>query len=280
LNGPRFWLTRNSGAIFAFVLFVAMFVIYIVKNGVGLRMGLVMAVANKGVLLALVAIAQTLPVLTGGLDLSVGMTFVLTNCLASALLNGPPWMIALGVIAVMLTGVICGAINGALIVYGRLQPIIATLATSAIFYGLALTIRPIPGGTIDPVVSILTTQLFGVIPTSLVVLLAVVLIVWVPFQLDDRPQLLRRRLLGIGRTHDRHQHPAIPPHSLYPLRPARVARRPPPHSQDPFGRRERLQRRHLHAELDRRGRDRRYIADGRHRRGDRLDLRRLRPPQR
>jgi ribose transport system permease protein len=146
--------------------------------------GLVTAVANKGVLLALVAIAQTLPILTGGLDLSVGMTFVLTNCIASTLLNGPPWMIALGVIAVMLTGVICGAIHGALIVYGRLQPIIATLATSAIYYGLALTIRPIPGGTIDPVVSVLTTQLFGIIPTSLVVLLAVVLIVWVPFQLS------------------------------------------------------------------------------------------------
>ena len=78
-----------------------MFVIYIVKNGVGLRVGLVTAVANKGVLLALVAIAQTLPILTGGLDLSVGMTFVLTNCIASTLLNGPPWMVALGVIAVM-----------------------------------------------------------------------------------------------------------------------------------------------------------------------------------
>jgi ribose transport system permease protein len=184
LNGLRLWLSRNSGAIFAFALFVAMFVIYIVENGVGLKVGLVTAVANKGVLLALVAIAQTLPILTGGLDLSVGMTFVLTNCIASTLLNGPPWMVALGVIAVMLTGVICGAINGALIVYGRLQPIIATLATSAIYYGLALTIRPIPGGTIDPVVSVLTTQLFGIIPTSLVVLLAVVLIVWVPFQLS------------------------------------------------------------------------------------------------
>jgi len=184
LNGLRLWLTRNSGAIFAFVLFVAMFAIYVVKNGVGLRVGLVTAVANKGVLLALVAIAQTLPILTGGLDLSVGMTFVLTNCIASALLNGPPWIIVLGVIAVVLTGVICGAVNGTLIVYGRLQPIIATLATSAIYYGLALTIRPIPGGTIDPVVSVLTTQLFGVVPTSLVVLLTVVLIVWVPFQLS------------------------------------------------------------------------------------------------
>jgi ribose transport system permease protein len=184
LSGLRLWLARNSGAIFAFVLFVAMFAIYVVKNGAGLRVGLVTAVANKGVLLALIAIAQTLPILTGGLDLSVGMIFVLTNCISSELLKGPPWMIAFGVNAVVLTGVICGAINGALIIYGRLQPIIATLATSAIYYGLALTIRPIPGGTVDPVVSVLTTELFGVIPTSLVVLLAVVVIVWAPFQLS------------------------------------------------------------------------------------------------
>ena len=39
--------------------------------------------ANKGVLLAIVAMAQTLVVLTAGIDLSVGMVMVLTNCLAS-----------------------------------------------------------------------------------------------------------------------------------------------------------------------------------------------------
>ena len=39
-------------------------------------------------LLALVAMAQTLPVLTGGIDLSVGTIFVLTNCLASNIVVG------------------------------------------------------------------------------------------------------------------------------------------------------------------------------------------------
>lgn len=185
MNGLRLWLSRNGRALFALALFLSMFCIYVIKNGVGLKMGLATAVANKGVLLALVAMAQTIPVLTGGIDLSVGMIFVLTNCIASAVLSGPPWMVAVGVVVVLLSGVVCGAINGALVVYGRLQPIIATLATGAVYYGLALTIRPVPGGSIDATLaSALTNQFFGIVPTTLVILVAVVLVVWVPFQLS------------------------------------------------------------------------------------------------
>ena len=94
-------------------------------------------------------------------------------------------MVAVGVVVVLLSGVVCGAINGALVVYGRLQPIIATLATGAVYYGLALTIRPVPGGSIDATLaSALTNQFFGIVPTTLVILVAVVLVVWVPFQLS------------------------------------------------------------------------------------------------
>ena len=185
MKGIQLWFARNNGALFALFLFVAMFTIYVVKNGVGLRIGLVTAVANKGVLLALVAMAQTLPILTSGLDLSVGSIFVLTNCIASIILSGPPWMVAAGIIAVLLSGVVCGAINGALVVYGRLQPIIATLATGAVYNGLALIIRPVPGGSVEPTfAAALTTQIFGAVPTTLVILLVVVLVVWVPFRLS------------------------------------------------------------------------------------------------
>jgi ribose transport system permease protein len=82
LKGMQLWFARNSGALFALALFITMFAVYVVKNGVGLRIGLVTAVANKGVLLALVAMGQTLPILTSGLDLSIGMIFVLPSLAA------------------------------------------------------------------------------------------------------------------------------------------------------------------------------------------------------
>jgi ribose transport system permease protein len=126
--------------------------------------------------------AQTLVVITAGIDLSVGMTFTLTNCLASWIVVGTPLETALGVVGVLLVGLACGALNGAIVIFGRLQPIVATIATGAVYYGIALLLRPFPGGSVnDDLADAATGQLFGVIPTSLVVLLAVVLVVWVPF---------------------------------------------------------------------------------------------------
>ena len=115
------------------------------KQEVGLSASIINTAANKGALLALVAMAQTIPVLTGGLDLSVGMVFVLTNCLAPVIVNGDPRMTALGIIGVLIVGLVCGTINGLIVVYGRLQPIIVTLATSAVFFGIALVLAPAAG---------------------------------------------------------------------------------------------------------------------------------------
>src|SRR5882724_3249776 len=181
----RLWAVPRAGMLMAIALFIAMFALYIGNHPAGLTVNVATTAANKGVLLALVAMAQTLPVLTGGLDLSVGMVFILSNCLASHLVVGSIFEVAVGLLAVLGTGVAAGALNGAIVVYGRLQPIITTLATGAIFYGFALLLRPVPGGAVDEdLANFVTYQLFDTIPTSLVFLAAVALVVWVPFRLS------------------------------------------------------------------------------------------------
>ena len=167
----------------AFVAFVAMFTIYAANHAAGLNANVATTAANKGALLAIVAIAQTLVVITSGIDLSVGMVMVLANCLASTIVVGTPLMTAVGVAGVLLVGALCGAINGLIVIYGRLQPIVTTIATGAIYYGAALALRRVPGGDIDATLAdALTGQLPGGVPASLVLLLALVLIVWLPFQ--------------------------------------------------------------------------------------------------
>jgi len=179
----RFWFTEQRGTLMAVAIFVVMFIIYTSNHPAGFSVNVVQTAANKGVLLAFVAMAQALVVITSGIDLSVGMIFTLTNCLASILVTGTPLQVTFGVIAVLLAGAICGAINGAIVIFGRLQPIVATIATGAVYFGLALALRPTPGGTVDETLAdALTGKLFGFLPASLVTLLAVILVVWVPFR--------------------------------------------------------------------------------------------------
>jgi ribose transport system permease protein len=73
-------------------------------------------------------------------------------------------------------------VNGLIVIYGRLQPIVTTIATGAIYFGIALLLRPYPGGGVnEDLADMLTGRIAGFIPTSLVVLLVVILLVWVPF---------------------------------------------------------------------------------------------------
>jgi ribose transport system permease protein len=179
----RYRLAGQTATLSAVVVFVVIFAVYAGNHPAGFSANVVQTAANKGVLLALVAVAQTFVVLTAGIDLSVGAIFILADCLASWIVIGSPVMTALGVVAVLLTGLACGALNGALVIYGRLQPIVATIATGAIYFGVALALRPQPGGDINSdLADALTGQLPGGVPASVVVLALIMLVVWVPFR--------------------------------------------------------------------------------------------------
>ena len=200
VGGRRGWegwghrLGAQRGLLIAVAIFVVMFAFYGWKQPVGLTPNIINTAANKGVLLALVAMAQTIPVITGGIDLSVGTIFVLSNCLAASIVLGDPLMTTLGIIGVLIVGVICGALNGLIVVYGRLQPIIVTIATSAIYFGFALWLRPNPGGSVNPDFADLMTRSTFAVPSSLILLLAVVLFIWLPY----RRSVLGRAAYAIG----------------------------------------------------------------------------------
>ena len=188
-------LGEHKGTLLAVAVFAVMFAVYAGNHPAGLTANVATTAANKGVLLALVAMAQTCVVLTAGIDLSVGMVFVLANCLASHLVVGTPLQTGLGVLAVLATGLACGAVNGLIVIYGRLQPIVTTLATGAVYYGIALVLRPVPGGDVNAdLADPLTWQLPGGVPTVLAVLAGIVLVVWIPY----RRSVLGRAAYAVG----------------------------------------------------------------------------------
>lgn len=215
MSGLRLTLSQNRAFVGACLLLAVLWLGYNLMHPRGFSAAVLVQNANESVAIGFVAMAQTVPVLMGGLDLSVGAVMTLANCIASELVSGTPLQMLLGVVATLAAGTLFGLMNGLVVVFGRIQPIIATLATGAIAIGLALAIRPQPGGTIDDDLSwALTNQMvdladtYGIadggdawwfrpiaaVPVPLVLLLGIAILVWVPF----RRSVTGRTVYAIG----------------------------------------------------------------------------------
>ena len=196
-------IKQNPGFYMALAFLIVIYVIYNFLHPRGFSERVLVQNANESVAIAFVAMAQTIPVLMGGLDLSVGAVMTLSSTIASEFLNGSPLHIVFGVFLTLASGTAFGLMNGLIVVYGRLQPIIVTLATGAVAIGLALFMRPTPGGDVDGDLNwAFTNSLydfadtyglfdggnaawfkpFSWIPVPLILLFGVALIVWVPFK--------------------------------------------------------------------------------------------------
>lgn len=163
------------------VLLATLFLAFVLIQPRGFGVASFTPWANQAVSLAFVAVGQFFVVVTRGLDLSIGSMLALSNALASVVVNGSPTQIVGGIALVLLVGTLCGAFNGVAVVYGRIEPIVATLATGALYSGIALLLRPSPGGDVADVLSdLFTYETFRVIPTSLILLFVVVYLVWAP----------------------------------------------------------------------------------------------------
>jgi ribose/xylose/arabinose/galactoside ABC-type transport system permease subunit len=98
--------------------------------------------------MAIMAIGVTLVIVSGGIDISVGSIFGLAALSTAAVLQNFPenasrWaVLPVAVIVPLGIGLLCGLVNGAIVVGLRMHPFIATLGTLSIFRGIALISVP------------------------------------------------------------------------------------------------------------------------------------------
>jgi len=123
--------------------------------------------------LVFVSVAQTLVVLIGGIDLSVGGMFVVANAITAVWVGGAGGAHQALLLVALGAGLAMGALNGLLVVVLRFEPFIATLGTWTIFNGIALMILPTDGGAPPPILTKLTTGTLVGIPSSIVILAAI-----------------------------------------------------------------------------------------------------------
>ena len=133
----RFWRWEASGILVALIILMLV-LSFATENFLSSYNAAV--VARQAAFVGLVALGQTLVLLVGGIDLSVGAAAGLSAIVGSLMLTGagvPPIAV---IPLTMLFGLILGLINGVFVAGLRLNPFIVTLATWEIFAGMTLVI--------------------------------------------------------------------------------------------------------------------------------------------
>lgn len=87
----------------------------------------------------ILAVGMTLVIIGGGFDLSIGAIFA-ACAVAAALVTNATGSAAVGLLSGLAFGAILGAINGVATTFGRLNPFVATIASSMVFAGVALAL--------------------------------------------------------------------------------------------------------------------------------------------
>ena len=96
-------------------------------------------VSRNFAFIGIIALGQTLAIITGGIDLSVGSVMGLSGIVTGlALQRGLP--LEVGIAAGLATALLFGLINGALVAYVRVSPFVVTLGTLSIARSMALVV--------------------------------------------------------------------------------------------------------------------------------------------
>jgi ribose transport system permease protein len=183
-------IDHYRGLIIAIGALVAMLIAWVALSATPVGLYDIGSLISSAATLALVAVGQTIVVLSGGFDLSASAVLSLANVLAVRFVHGTPIEQWAGAALIVAIGGGVGFINGALIAWFRLQSIVVTLATMFMVQGLTLLIQNKPGGSVgDQFAGFVTSDLIpDKLPMSAGILI-VALLVW---------GFIRRTRFGVG----------------------------------------------------------------------------------
>jgi len=149
-------------------------------------------IARAAVPLAILAGCQTLTMLTGGIDLSVGAVASMAGFVVATMVGGPGWPtgIAIALIAAALAGLLTGVGVGVF----RVHPLIMTLGMSLVVLGLAnvwqLVMVQTGAGVPDVLRGLGSGASLAVVPNSLLVFVPVAAVILIGLRRTGYGRLL------------------------------------------------------------------------------------------
>ncbi len=132
-----------SGAhqrLLAFASLIVLLVVFSVASPNFMQMSNMIAILQATSVNGVLAVAATIVIITGGIDLSVGTMMTFTAVIAGVILTYGGMPLPLGVLGAIATGALCGFCSGSFIARMKIPPFIATLGMMLILKGLSLVI--------------------------------------------------------------------------------------------------------------------------------------------
>lgn len=144
--------------------------------------------------IGVLTMAMSMLLISGGIDLSLGNIMALSSVVMAALL-AKGQNIFIVIFGGIIIGLVCGLLNGFIIAKSKCIPLIITLGTSQIFYGLSLTISKGRIMSFSGVFDVLSkTKFFGVFPAMLIVLILMIILAYILMN----KTIVGKRLMAIG----------------------------------------------------------------------------------
>ena len=124
-------------------------------------------IARQSVPLGITSLGQTLVILSGGIDLSVGEMMTLANIVGADLMRGKDEMALKAILVVSLLGLVLGGINGWVIAQTDVPPLVMTFGMGSIVKGAYLLYcGGAPKGSVSPILRTLGSGRLGIVPIS------------------------------------------------------------------------------------------------------------------
>jgi len=137
---------------------------------------------DAAITLIIVTVGQTIVLISGGFDLSVGGVVSVTNSLVAVNMQDSPESIFVWTMVSLAVGFGIGFFNGFVVAKTRMQPFIVTLVTLSVCQGWALLILRVDGGSVPAAVaSFFTQRVGGILPISFFVIV-IIIVVWLFFK--------------------------------------------------------------------------------------------------
>lgn len=128
--------------------------------------------------LGFIALGQTIILMTGGIDLSVGPASGVLLVVGSFFINDKKsiGIIILGFALILICAILIGVINGSLIRFAKFSPVAGTLTVYIALIGIGFLLRPAPDGYFNSTFTELLLAKLGPIPYTFIILVAAAVI--------------------------------------------------------------------------------------------------------